>query len=794
MFISTNWIKDFVNLDGLDVDKLIYNFTMSTAEVEQIIKYGYDTDGVVVGQIESIENVENSEKLHKVLVNIGREKVISICGAKNIFVGAKVPFAPVGAKVQGMDVKQSVLNGLESFGICLSEKELGMSDDHSGVMILEDNLEVGKNIKDIISLEDTIFEVDNKSLTNRPDLWGHYGIAREFAAITKRELKPLDVEDLALYNELPKLKVSVENGEDCLRYSAITIENINRKISSYEMKIRLYYTGLRSINLLADLTNYIMLEIGQPMHAFDKRFVESVNISRLKEEQDFITLDDVTRKLPAGTLMINNENGPVAIAGIMGGLNTEIKDDTTGVFLESATFDATLIRKTAIKIAHRTDASARYEKTLDPEFVALATGRFIKLLKDLDSGVKVTSSFTDVYLKKYPTITIDINKKYFDRYIGVDLGINQIVETLTNLKFKVEQNGEDLKVEVPSFRATKDVSIKADLVEEVARIYGYDNIMPKSNLFEAVPIAQDEIHTFEYNAKNILAQKYGASEIHSYVWYNKNLNSELQIEVEDNLKVVNSLSKGDDTLRGYMAPTMLYAVNNNLKYYPECKIFEVGRTFEYKFDNSNATEKKVLGISLASTREDEESLMYEAKSMINSIFKTEKNIEPKYVLNNNELNHSWINKVNTYNIELNGVKCGYIACVHPKVIDNINKKAAIVIVEIRIDNLNEILSNKVVYTPVTKYQTTSLDLSVIVDKNVLYQEIKNIVDSLNIKYLLDYQYVGSYENEERLKDKKSVTIKFNIGSYDKTLSKEEIDEVLNTLITAFEKNNMIINK
>ena len=477
--------------------------------------------------------------------------------------------------------------------------------------------------------------------------------------------------------------------------------------------------------------------------------------------------------------MINNENGPVAIAGIMGGLNTEIKDDTTGVFLESATFDATLIRKTAIKIAHRTDASARYEKTL---------------LKDLDSGVKVTSSFTDVYLKKYPTITIDINKKYFDRYIGVDLGINQIVETLTNLKFKVEQNGEDLKVEVPSFRATKDVSIKADLVEEVARIYGYDNIMPKSNLFEAVPITQDEIHTFEYNAKNILAQKYGASEIHSYVWYNKNLNSELQIEVEDNLKVVNSLSKGDDTLRAYMAPTMLYAVNNNLKYYPECKIFEIGRTFEYKFDNSNATEKKVLGISLASTKEDETSLMYEAKSMINSIFKTEKNIEPKYVLNNNELNHSWINKVNTYSIELNGVKCGYIACVHPKVIDNINKKAAIVIVEIRIDNLNEILSNKVVYTPVTKYQTTSLDLSVIVDKNVLYQEIKNIVDSLNIKYLLDYQYVGSYENEERLKDKKSVTIKFNIGSYDKTLSKEEIDGVLNTLITAFEKNNMIINK
>lgn len=796
MFISMNWIKDFVNLDGLDIDKLIYNFTMSTAEVEQIIKYGYDTCGVKVGIIESVESVENSDKLHKVTVNIGNEKVVSICGAKNAEVGIKIPFAPVGAKVGGIDIKPSKLAGYDSFGVCLSEKELGISDDHSGLMVLDDSLQVGEDIKNIIPLEDTIFEVDNKSLTNRPDLWGHYGIAREFAAITNRELKPLEMVNLEDYNNLPKIDIEVENGEDCLRYSAISVNNIKRKVADYKIKTRLYYTGLRSINLLADLTNYVMLEVSQPLHAFDKRFIDSVKVSKLENDSDFITLDGVTRKLPKGSLMIRNKktNTPVAIAGIMGGEGTEIKDDTESLLLESATFDSTLIRKTALKIALRTDAAARYEKTLDPENVKIASARFIKLLKDLDSGIEVSSSFTDSYLKKYPTITIDVNKKYFDRYMGVSLSLEQIVKTLENLKFKVEISGEDLKVTVPSFRATKDVSIKADLVEEVARIYGYDNINPLPSTFIAKPTIQDEIHNFEYNTKLLLAEKFGASETHSYVWYNTKLNHELGIEVPDNLKVVNAISKGDDTLRGFMGPTMLYVVNNNLKYFPSCKVFEIGRTFEYKFDGSEATEKKVLSIAIADTKRDEASLMYEAKSMINSIFKIEKNIEPEYKLNNNELDYSWINKVNTFKVLLNGKSVGYISLVHPRVVDSINKKASIVICEIRIDEIDQVLNKKVIYTPVTKYQTTALDLSVIVDSKVKYEEIKDVIKEADVKYLINYEYLGTYENEEKLKDKKSITLKFNIGSFDKTLEKEEIDSALNALISAFEKHGMIINK
>lgn len=794
MYISVNWIKDFVDLTDVDIENLIYKFTMSTAEVEGITKYGYDTCGVVVGKIENIEKIENSDKLSKVIVDTGKEKIQSICGAKNIYVGALIPFAKAGAKVQGEEIKSGKIDDLDSNGICLSEKELGISQNHEGVMILDSSIKVGIDIKEVMPIEDIVFEVDNKSITNRPDLWGHYGIAREIAAITKRELKELPVENLEVYNNLPELNINVDNGDECYRYTGITVENITKNVSPYTMKIRLYYTGLRSINLLADITNYVMLEIGQPMHAFDKRLVSSINVKALEKDEDFVTLDNVTRHLPKGTLMIRNENKPVAIAGIMGGLETQIMDDTNSLFLESATFDSTLIRKTAMKISHRTDASARYEKTLDPEFAKLATARFIKILKENDKDIKVTSSFTDVYLKKYPVIKIDIDRKFFDRYIGIDIPMKTIVETLQNLKYIVKQNGEILNVEVPSFRATKDVTQKADLIEEVARIYGYDNITPKSNLWKVEPIEEDETRVLEYDVKRMLAEKYGMSEIHSYVWYNEEQNRELEIQVEDNLKIVNGLNKADSTLRAYMGPTMIYAVNNNLKYQTDCNIFEVGRTFEYKFDNKDCIEKKVLGIALSSIKLTESDLIYKAKSIVETIFKIHKNVKVKYIQNNNKLDYSWIHKVNSYILEVQGKEQGYITVLNPRIKDNINKKASIIILELRIDDLVNIENRPIIYDPISRYQTTNLDLTFIVDNSIKFEKMEQIINNSKLEYLMQYNLVDIYENEERMPGKRSVSIRFTIGSKEKTLSKDEIDLHMNTLIENFSKEGMNVNR
>ena len=538
MYISINWIKDFVDLDGIDVEKLIYKFTMSTAEVEGITKYGQDINNVIVAQILSVDEVENSKKLHKLMVDTGKEKLQVICGAPNVKVGAKVAFAQVGSIVGGQQIGQATLAGQISNGMCLSEKELGISEDHSGIIILDDDAKLGEDIKNIIPVDDIIYEVDNKSLTNRPDLWGHYGIAREIAAITGRKLKPLDVENLELYKDLEQLSVGVEVEDDenplCLRYSALRVENVTKKVASWKMKVRLFYCGMRSINLLADMTNYIMLELGQPMHAFDQEIVGSINVKTLKEDAEFTTLDKQTRKLDKGTLMICKEDEPVAIAGVMGGYDSEITENTTKLLLESANFDGTSIRKTALALGMRTDASgkfeknldpmmtipARYEKTLDPELTELAIARFIKVLKDEDKDIKVTSAFTDVYVKRYPHITIHIDKDYIDRSIGKVLTMDEVTTTLKNLEYDIAVDGKNITIEVPTFRATKDVSQKADIIEEIARIHGYDNIEPKTNLWKVAPVQKDPVRELEYATKELLASKYCMNEVHSYVWYN----------------------------------------------------------------------------------------------------------------------------------------------------------------------------------------------------------------------------------------------------------------------------------
>lgn len=796
MFISINWIKDFVDLDGIDIENLIYKFTMSTAEVEGIIKHGQDVENVIVAQILSVENVENSKKLHKLMVDTGKEKLQVICGAPNVRVNAKVAFAQVGSIVGGQKIGQATLAGQISNGMCLSEKELGISDDHSGIIILDDDAKLGEDIKNIIPVDDIIYEVDNKSLTNRPDLWGHYGIAREIATITGRKLKPLEVEDLEMYKDLEELKINVEKQDPdqlCLRYSALRVENVNKKQASWKMKVRLFYCGMRSINLLADMTNYIMLEIGQPMHAFDNRMVSSINVQTLKEDVKFTTLDGQERALEKGTLMIENDKEPVAIAGVMGGIASEIKEDTTTLFLESANFSAVQIRKTASKLDLRTDAAAHYEKTLDPELTKIAIARFIKVLREEDNGIKVTSRFSDCYVKKYPHIVITIDKDYIDRSIGKELSMDEITTTLKNLEFGLIVDGNTLTIDVPSFRATKDISQKADIIEEIARIHGYDNIEPTTSMWKVSPVQMDSSRELEYSSKELLATKYGMNEIHSYVWYDTQANQELGIEVKDNIKIVNGIVRLDNTLRREMAPTILYAINKNAKYMNECRVFEIGRTFDYNFDGKDVLENKVLAMGIASTKESEKELCYEAKSVVDSIVMINKNLNVEYK-NIENVENNWMHPVNSFEILVNSVSLGYISVVHPKIKDNINSKLNIVVSEIRIDLLSQIAKKEISYKETTKYQTVNFDLSLIVNEDTKYGEIEQIIKASDMKYLIDYALIDIYENKEKLLGKKTITVRFTIGSYEDTLTKEQIDEERNIILSTLKNNGIYINE
>lgn len=627
MLISMNWINDFVDLSGLDVPALIQRFTLSTAEVEDVYEMGRDLRGVVAGKILSVENHPDSKKLHLLKVDGGDKVYDVVCGAPNVREGLIVPFVKEGGMVGGQEIGMAKLAGYESHGMCCSEKELGISADHSGLMELPDDTPVGRDMTELFGIIDTVFEVDNKSLTNRPDLWGHYGIAREFAALSGRKLRPLETVSLSEFDNLDPIDIDVQDRELCYRYTGLKVRNITKKVSPIDMRIRLFYCGSRAINLLADLTNYLMLEMGQPMHAFDCAKVNSIRVKRFNEPFTFTTLDGTERRVDENTLMICTGDVPVAVAGIMGGLDSEIEDGTDSLLLESANFDAASVRKSSTRLGLRTDASMRYEKTLDPEMTVPAIGRFMKLLLDIDPGAQVISRLTDVYVKKYPHVQLSFDKGYVDRYTGIEIEDGRIIDTLLSLGFEAKQEGDRFTVDVPSWRATKDVTIKADIIEEITRIYGYDNFAIATTMSPLYPQRKSAGSRADNFAKDILVQSYKLHEVHSYIWQDQKKCRLLNIEPEDNVKLVNAQTPDHEVIRRSMGPTLLSVLSENRAFGADFGVFEIGRVAEGTKEDGLADERKKLGIALFSRTLSEKELYLKLSGMMRDLGRSIKRVE-----------------------------------------------------------------------------------------------------------------------------------------------------------------------
>ena len=784
MFLSMNWISDYVDLSGLDKRELISRFSLSTAEVENEIFYkGSDLSGVVVAKIVSVEEHPESNKLHLLKVDCGDGALTDVvCGAPNVRVGMKTAFAKVGAQIGEITIAPRKLAGYTSNGMCCSEKEIGISDDHGGIMEIFEDVALGTDIKDIYEIDDIVFEVDNKSLTNRPDLWGHYGIAREFAAIAGRELKPLEVVDLSQYDSLPSVDMKIENAL-CQRYSCLKFENIQKNVSPVNMRIRLFYCGMRAINLLADLTNYLMLEMGQPMHAFDSRKVEKIRIKCFDKPFTFTTLDGVERNIDENTLMICNDNIPVAIAGIMGGLDSEIVEDTTTLTLESATFDAVSVRKSTVRLSHRTDASMRYEKCLDPEMTVKAIARFVKLLMDIDGGVKIVSSLTDEYAKKYDQVTLNFDKAYVDRYTGIEISNEQIVKTLESLGFKVTLNGDQFSVIVPSYRATKDVTIKADIIEEITRIYGYDNFDIHTTKAPLYPVRAYEEKTVEDKIKDILVKRFSLHEVHSYIWAYHDEYKALGIEIEDNVKLVNSTNPNIETLRRSMIPTQLCQVKYNFQYAADFGIFEVGRVIEGLNKDNLCDEKKKLAITLFSKTKSVEKLYFELRDMIAVMLDDIKHKE--ITLSKKEATHSYQHLKNLNAICVDGIEIGEIGLTHPVVSKKIDKKAAIVFAEIDVVKLSEIKNQGISYEEPSRFPEMTVDLSFVVDS---FEPIKKAIEKVNSPLVKKVSVADVYEDETG----KSITVRILFSHVERTLTREEVTEVTDKVIADLASNNITL--
>lgn len=782
MYISLNWISDFVDLSGLDKNELIHKFSLSTAEVENEIFYkGNDLSGVVVGEIKSVEEHPDSKKLHLLKVDCGTGELVDVvCGAPNVSVGLKTAFAKVGAQLGKITISPRPVAGYTSHGMCCSEKELGISDDNSGIMEITEDVANGTDLKELYQIEDIIFEVDNKSLTNRPDLWGHYGIAREFATLAGRELKPLEVVDLNKYNDLPKIDMKIEDPL-CQRYSCLQVENISKNVSSVNMRIRLYYCGMRGINLLADLTNYLMLEMGQPMHAFDSRKVEKIRIKRFDNPFTFQTLDGVDRNIDENTLMICNGDTPVAIAGIMGGLDSEIVEDTTKLTLESATFDATSIRKSTVRLAHRTDASARYEKSLDPEMTVPAIARFVKLLMDMDEGVQVTSALTDEYAFRYPEVQLDFNKSFVDRYTGIEINNDEIVNTLTALGFGVDLQGEDFSVKVPSWRVTKDVTIKADIIEEITRIYGYDNFDVHTVKAPLSPVRTAPEKSLEDRVKDILVKRFSLHELHSYIWTYTDEYKKLGIEVEDNIKLLNSTNPNIETIRKSIVPTQFCQIKSNIGYAEDFGIFEIGRVIDGVDENNMCKEIKKLAITLYSKTKSLEKLYVELRDMIAVIVGDLRHKSLTY--KTMEATHSYQHPKNLNAILCDGEVIGEIGVAHPVVLKKIDKKAVVVYAELDVAGLTAITDGGITYKEPSKYPSIEVDLSFVTNR---FENIGNAIDAENCPLIQKVSVTDIYEDENG----KSITVRIIFSQDDRTLTREEVMAVVDSIIARLKEQGI----
>lgn len=777
MFLSMNWIQDFVDLSGLDKLELIHKLSLSTAEVENEIFFkGSDISGVVVAEIKSVENHPESKKLHLLKVDAGDGKLTDVvCGAPNVRVGMKTAFAKVGAKLGEITIAPRPLAGFESCGMCCSEAEIGISDDHSGIMDITEDVPVGTDIKDVYAVDDIIFEIDNKSLTNRPDLWSHYGFAREFAALANRELKPLEVEDLTAYNNLKKIDMKIEDPL-CQRYSCMQVENITRNVSPVNMRIRLFYCGMRGINFLADLTNYLMLEVGQPMHAFDSRKVEKIRIKRFDTPFTFQTLDGVERNIDENTLMICNDNTPVAIAGIMGGLDSEIVEDTTTLTLESATFDAVSIRKSTVRLAHRTDASIRYEKCLDPEMTTLAIARFINLLKKYDGDAQVVSALTDEYAFKYDTVTLSFDKNFVDRYTGIEITNEAIVKTLEDLGFKVTLENDNFTVVVPSWRATKDVTIKADIIEEITRIYGYDNFDISTTLAPLYPVRAEVMKTNENRLKDLLVKKYNLHELHSYIWAYTDELKALGIEVEDNVKLLNATNPNIETIRTSIIPTQLCQVKVNTGYSADFGIFEIGKVIKGVKEDGLCNEQKKLCITLFSKTKDIKTLYLELRDMLAVAAGDIKHMNLSYKAC--ETDKAYIHPVNYNTIFVGDKAIGEMGIVHPSVGKKIDKKANIVFAEIDMNAFTEAEVAAIVYDEPSKFPAMTYDISVEVPSGMFFENLSECWKAEGGEILKSVKIVDTYDTETV----HSITIRFEFSSNERTLSSAEIQEIMDKVI------------
>lgn len=799
MKISLNWLQDFININ-LAPEKLAAQLSKKSTEIKEILKQEEKYKNIIVGKILEIKDHPDAEKLKIAKIDIGKKKLNIVCGAKNIKVGQHVPIALIGSITPNtwktkneFKITKAKIRGVESEGMMCSERELDLGDNHTGIYILENKTTVGNPISKELNLDDVIFEAD--FLTNQGYAMSHLGLAKEISAITKEPLKPIHSEiSLPNAENDNELKVIIENEKLCPRYTGIIMENIEIGPSPEWMQRRLRAAGMRAVNNVVDTTNYVMLELGQPMHAFDydkiskKDGVAEIIVRISEKGEKIVTLDEKEQELPAGILLISDREKPVAIAGIIGGANTEIDEKTKKIVLESANFDAITLRKGARKLAARTDAVARFEKVLDPNLTMTALKRAVELLLEITKG-KTASKVIDNYPAPLKSWVISLPYEKTNKLLGINIPKEKQLEILNSLGFTTEEQEANLIVTVPTSR--RDVKRTVDLIEEIIRIYGYDNIPLAYPLVEQKAVKLNKKVEFIKNLKNLILGK-GFFEIQTYSMTGERILKICNIKLEDHIKIINPQAPEREYMRKSLLPEVLEALAKNLKIEKKAGLFEIQKTYwkNYEYDPKDKLDTYAKEDEKFTLLWSEEGLnYYDIKGVAESIFTYLKIDKIEYAKNNENLLTSKVFHPTKSAIIKKGSKIiGILGEINPQVLKNLDIQQIVTAFELDIKTLLSIIPKTKTFQPYPKYQITSQDISILVDKSVKVERIYQIItNSKASKILKTVTAIDQYTGKGIPENKKSITINITLQAEDHTLAQEEIENARNTIIRDLEK-------
>ena len=792
MKLSKKWLNDYISLNVTDREFAL-GMTMSGSKVEGYEKEGEELSNIVVGKILELKKHEDSDHLWVCKVDAGQPELLQIVtGAQNLNVGDYVPVALDNSVVSGgKKIKKGKLRGVLSEGMLCSLEELGLSINdfpyavEDGIFVLGDDCDktLGKDIKEAIGLDDTVVEFEITS--NRPDCLSVIGLAREASATFGVPYNMPEIKNKGGEGEASNLlKVRIDAPDKCYRYAGAVVKNVKIEPSPRWMRERLRASGVRPINNIVDITNYVMLEFGQPMHAFDLRYLDGaeVIVRTAKEGEKITTLDGVERELSPEMLVIADANKPVAVAGVMGGEYSGIMDDTTTIVFESACFNGTSVRRTAKKLGLRTEASARFEKELDPNGCLMSLLRALDLVEQLGAG-EVVSGVVDAYPKVKESVRLPFRPDYMNEFIGINVSREQQIKYLESLDIKVEGD----EIIIPTFRG--DLQQQADIAEEIARLYGYENIPDEPLKGVAVGYLTD-YQQFLKDTNNLMLSS-GLTEIITYSFISPKAYDKICLPEDSkkrkSIRILNPLGEDTSVMRTTALPSLLTVLSHNYNNRnEEAAVYEIATEYEpWESDDRLATEIPKLMIGLYGANIG----YYELKGIIEEYL--EKIGVSRYDVRPVKDNPSY-HPGRTAEIVVDGKAVCILGEIHPKVLANYEIGTRVYAAEVDLNTVYELRNTERTYKPLPKFPSLKRDIAVVCDKATPVLSLQRAIENAVGKNLESVKLFDVYQGEQIEKDKKSVAFSLTLRAADRTLTDEEADSAVKKALNALSELGAVL--